>query len=163
MEFQDSIELRASEEELELGVRLPGAADLAQARAILASAPKGEQYQDIRQIYARETVILSESYRKTVTTLVQAMRVGSLAIATFPGEAFVEMGLEVKTKSPFQPTMMIELANDYRGYIPTPEAFEMGGYETWRAKSSYLEKQAAPKLVAAALRQLASLAGASKP
>ena len=63
---------------------------------------------------------------------------------------------------PFQPTMMIELANDYRGYIPTPDAFETGGYETWRAKSSHLEKQAAPKLVAAALRQLASLPGASR-
>jgi len=161
LEFQDAVELAASEEELELGVRLPSAADLAEARAILASAPKTGQYQDIRQIYARETVIMSETYPATVKTLVQALRIGSLGIATFPGEAFVEMGMEVKSKSPFKPTLLIELANDYRGYIPTPEAFKMGGYETWRAKSSYLEKQAAPKLVAAALRRLSSLTGAS--
>jgi hypothetical protein len=65
--------------------------------------------------------------------------------------------MELKSKSPFKPTMLIELANDYRGYIPTVEAFEAGGYETWRAKSSYLEKLAAPKLVAAALRRLSAL------
>ena len=68
------------------------------------------------------------------------------------------MGLEIKAKSPFRPTMLIELANDYRGYIPTVEGHRNGGYETWRAKSSYLEVQAAPKLVAAALRGLAALA-----
>jgi hypothetical protein len=154
IKFQDAVELAASEEELELGVRLPDAADVAAAHKILAAAPKGEQYRELPQIYARETVILSESYPATVRTVVQAMRIGSLAIATFPGEAFVELGMEVKSKSPFKPTMLIELANDYRGYIPTVEAFEMGGYETWRAKSSYLEKQAAPKLVAAVLRRL---------
>ena len=162
LKFADKVELAASEEELELGVRLPDAGDAGLARKILAAAPKGEQYRDIRQIYARETVILSESYPATVKTIVQAMRIGSLGIATFPGEAFVELGMEIKSQSPFKPTMLIELANDYRGYIPTVEAFEMGGYETWRAKSSYLEKQAAPKLVAAALRRLSALSARSK-
>jgi neutral ceramidase len=155
--FENAAELAASEEELELGVRLPDTGEVAAAREILAAAPRGGQYRDIRQIYARETVILSESYPATVKTVVQAMRIGSFAVATFPGEAFVELGMELKSKSPFKPTMLIELANDYRGYIPTVEAFEAGGYETWRAKSSYLEKLAAPKLVAAALRRLSAL------
>lgn len=157
LKFADEVELAASEEELDLGVRLPDASDVAAARKILAAAPSGEQYLGIREVYARETVILSESYPATIKTVVQAMRIGSLGIATFPGEAFVELGMEVKSRSPFKPTMLIELANDYRGYIPTVEAFEVGGYETWRAKSSYLEKQAAPKLVDAALRRLSAL------
>jgi hypothetical protein len=88
---------------------------------------------------------------------VQAMRIGSLGISTFPGEAFAELGLAVKAKSPFKSTMIVELANDYRGYIPTPEAHENGGYETWRAKSSYLEVTAAPKMVASAVQQLGKL------
>jgi hypothetical protein len=103
-------------------------------------------------------VILNESYPKSVKTPIQALRIGSLGIATYPGEAFVELGLEAKAKSPFQPTFLIELANDYCGYIPTEEGHALGGYETWRAKSSYLETQAAPKMVASALRQLAKLA-----
>jgi hypothetical protein len=138
-------------------VRLPGAADLATARKLLAEAGPGP-YKQRPQIYARETLLLSEGYPKTAKTFVQALRIGSLGIATFPGEAFVEMGLEVKAKSPFKPTFLIELANDYRGYIPTVENHDLGGYETWRAKSSYLETHAAPKFVASALRQLSRLA-----
>ncbi len=152
MRFTDSVELAASIEELDLATRVPTAEELDAARKLLAGAGPGP-YKDRPLIYARETVFLSE-YPKRVRTPIQALRVGSLAIATFPGEAFVEMGLEVKAKSPFKPTLLIELANDYRGYLPTPEAHELGGYETWRAKSSYMEKQAAPKMVACALRQL---------
>jgi hypothetical protein len=158
LRFHDWVELGASVEELEFGVRLPSAGDVARARKILDEAPKGEQLKQLREIYARETAILAESYPRTVRTPIQALRVGSLGIATYPGEAFAELGLEVKAKSPFQPTILIELANDYRGYIPTVEGHQNGGYETWRAKSSYLEVQAAPKMVASALRQLSRLA-----
>jgi neutral ceramidase len=158
LKFHDWVELGASVEELDLGVRLPSADDVAAARKILDAAPQGGQLKEVRQIYARETVILAESYPRAVKTPIQALRIGELGIATYPGEAFAELGLEVKAKSAFKPTMLIELANDYRGYIPTPQAHENGGYETWRAKSSYLKVQAAPKMVAAALRQLARLA-----
>jgi neutral ceramidase len=160
IEFRDNVEILGSIEELEMGVRMPSAADVASARQLLAAAgaapPNG--YKELRLVYARETVILSETFPQRVKTVVQALRVGELGIATYPGEAFVEMGLEVKAKSPFKPTVLIELANDYRGYIPTVEGHEAGGYETWRAKSSYLEKTAAPRFVASALRQLESLA-----
>ena len=36
----------------------------------------------------------------------------------------------------------------HNGYLPTPEHHKLGGYETWRAKSSYLEVDASPKIVA---------------
>ncbi|HUS08541.1 MAG TPA: hypothetical protein VMZ52_19710 [Bryobacteraceae bacterium] len=159
--FQDWAELGASQDELEFAVRLPSREDVAEARKILAakgwSAGSNAQLTDRRDIYARETIYLAE-YPKSIQTIVQALRIGSMGIATFPGEAFAELGLEVKAKSPFKPAMLIELANDYRGYIPTPEAHGNGGYETWRAKSSYLEVMAAPKMVASAVRQLAKLA-----
>jgi hypothetical protein len=158
IDYRDNVELTAALDELELEVRLPGAGDVAAARELLGDGPIGNQYKERPQIYARETLMMAETFPKTVKTFVQALRIGPLAIATFPGEAFVEMGLEVKAKSPFKPTFMIELANDYRGYIPTVEGHAMGGYETWRAKSSYLEKEAAPKLVSAALRVLGRLA-----
>ena len=159
IEWHDDVPLAASERELELAVRLPGAADVNQARKILASVPGAGQLRERPQIYARETVLLAETWPKTVYAPVQAMRIGPLGIATFPGEAFVELGMEVKAKSPFKPVMLIELANGYFGYIPTVEGHELGGYETWRAKSSFLEKQAAPKMVSSALEQLRRLAG----
>ena len=43
----------------------------------------------------------------------------------------------------------IELANGCSGYIPTPEQHKLGGYETWPARSSFLETGAAPKIQAA--------------
>ena len=48
-----------------------------------------------------------------------------------PFEVFVEIGLEIKEKSPFQHTFLIELANGGYGYLPTPQQHELGGYETW--------------------------------
>ena len=47
-----------------------------------------------------------------------------------------------------QPHFTVSLANGYNGYLPTPEHHKLGGYETWRAKSSYLEVDASPKIVA---------------
>jgi hypothetical protein len=154
MDFTDSIELAASHEEIELAIRKPDAADIAHARKVLKTRPETGQFTALNRSYAKETLGLAETYPQSIRTVVQVWRIGSLGIATFPGEAFVELGLEVKAKSPFKPTFLIELANDYRGYIPTVRAMHEGGYETWRAKSSCLEEQAAPKLVAAVLRQL---------
>jgi hypothetical protein len=56
-----------------------------------------------------------------------------------------------------KPTFTISLANGYSGYLPTPEHHCYGGYETWRARSSFLAVDAEPQIRAAALAQLKSL------
>ncbi|MCS7025672.1 MAG: hypothetical protein NZV14_12800 [Bryobacteraceae bacterium] len=152
--FQEWVDLEATLEEVELKVRKPSVQEVAEAQRLLQGAP--EDLSDRRQIYAKETLQLA-SYPDLVRAPVQAIRIGDLGMATFPGEAFTELGLEVKRRSPFQPTFLIELAHGYYGYIPTVEAHRLGGYETWRAKSSFLEVEAAPKLVEAALRGLTKL------
>jgi neutral ceramidase len=150
--FEDWVELHGSIENVECGVRLPSMSEVVAARSALTAGPA--EIRDVPRIYARETLLLAE-YPKSVHTPIQGLRIGTLGIGTFPGEAFTELGLEVKLKSPLKTTMMIELANGYNGYIPTTEGYQQGGYETWRAKSSYLEAGAASKMVAAALRRLA--------
>jgi hypothetical protein len=55
-------------------------------------------------------------------------------------------------------TMMVGMANDYAGYIPTEDQHALGGYETWRAKSSFLEVKAASILQGAVLDLLTKLA-----
>jgi len=62
--------------------------------------------------------------------LIQAFRIGDLAAVALPGEVFVEIGLEIKRRSPFARTLVGELANDSVGYIPTDKAFGEGSYET---------------------------------
>jgi hypothetical protein len=62
-------------------------------------------------------------------TWVQALRIGDLALVGVPGELLVELGLDIKARSPFAQTMVMYLANDSIGYIPGRSAFEGGGYE----------------------------------
>jgi neutral ceramidase len=108
------------------------------------------------EIYARETVLLHD-YPAEVPLILQAFRIGQLAIAAIPCEVFVEIGLEIKERSPFKPSFTISLANGYNGYLPTVEHHSLGGYETWRARSSYLEENAAPKIVETILKLLDGL------
>lgn len=90
-------------------------------------------------------------YPANVAIILQAMRIGDLAITAVPCEVFVQIGLELKSKSALKPMFNIELANGYNGYLPTPEQHRLGGYETWRAKSSYLETEASTKITATLL------------
>ena len=137
----------SEEAELQLGVRKGSAAELAQAREWLASIPKDKdgQWGNRKAIYARETLLLND-YPDTVPVKLQAHRIGKLSIAAAPCEIFVEIGLRLKRTSPFDRHFTISLANGYNGYLPTEEAHAQGGYETWRARSSYLEVPAATKI-----------------
>lgn len=159
IEYRDAITLDARAEDLQLGVRRPDEAALAKAKERLAKAGDTD-LKAIEDIYAREAVLLSQ-YPATVPVTVQALRVGTLGIVTIPCEVFVEIGLKIKAESPFKPTFTIELANGYNGYLPTDAQHPWGGYETWAARSSYLEVHAASKITAKALELLQTLKSAA--
>jgi hypothetical protein len=154
--FRDALTLAVAEKEIELRVRKPSEADLIRARAILAKA--GDRaLQRLDEVYARESVKLAE-YPDTVKVKLQAMRIGDLAIVAIPCEVFSEIGLDIKKRSPLKPTFTIELANGYNGYLPTPAQHELGGYETWRARSSYLQVTASEAITATVLDLLNAVA-----
>jgi len=52
----------------------------------------------------------------------------------------------------------MELANGYYGYLPSPAQHQGGGYETWPARSSFLEEDAEVKIRETALALLKQLA-----
>jgi hypothetical protein len=67
----------------------------------------------------------------TLPMVVQVFRLDQdTAIVALPGEVFVDLGLAIKKASPFATTLVIELAHDAPGYIPTRKAFAEGSYET---------------------------------
>lgn len=155
--YHDWVPLGARTAELELGVRKPKRDEVAKAAEIVARATaEKREMRGLEEIYARETVLI-DKYPDSVELIVQALRVGDLAITAIPCEVFVEIGLELKAKSPLQPTFTIELANGYNGYLPTPEQHQLGGYETWRARSSYLEVDASQKITAKLFELLQAL------
>jgi neutral ceramidase len=154
--YQEWVPLGIEQSDLKVGVRLPSPEEVSRAKVILAEAP-GQALKTPEEVYARETVLM-EQFPAQVPVLIQAIRIGEVGIAAIPCEVFVEIGLAIKQNSPFKSTFTIELANGYNGYLPTPEQHRLGGYETWRARSSYLESGAAPKIVRgvrALLEQLA--------
>ena len=60
---------------------------------------------------------------------------------------FVELGLEIRRRSPFQVMFMASLTNGYCGYVPTEKAFEQQGYETHRSVyTSRLDKGGAAEV-----------------
>lgn len=91
---------------------------------------------------------------------IQALRVGDVGIVGLPGEVFVEIGLAIKEQSPFPLTMVVELANDYAGYIPTDKALGEGSYETELGTNSLAAAGTEGLWVETAVELLRDLAGA---
>ena len=147
--YHSWVSLKSAVKELQLNVRLPDQAEIKRANEIIAKA-KDSVMKTSEEVYARETVLLND-YPKQVNVLLQCFKIGDLAINAIPAEVFVEIGLHLKKKSPFASTFTVSLANGYNGYLPTPEQHKLGGYETWRARSSYLEENASTRITSSLL------------
>jgi neutral ceramidase len=160
IKYQDWVALGAAQKEITLGVRKPTTEEVTRAKEIMSRAKNIPRMDTQEEIYARETVQMND-YPAQVKSIIQAFRIGDLGICAIPCETFVEIGLELKQKSPFKPTFTVSLANGYNGYLPTPAAHKAGGYETWRAKSSYVEVDASPKITATLFELLNQLSKAS--
>jgi hypothetical protein len=157
IQYSDRVVLGSVDAELTLGVRKPSPDEAAAANQLLADTPE-RPLKGTKLIYARETSLLA-SYPDTVPVRIQAVRIGDLGIVSSPCETFTETGLAIKQQTPFKHSFTIELANGYNGYLPTPQHHEWGGYETWRARSSYLATDAEPKVRALQLELLRRLHG----
>ena len=71
-----------------------------------------------------------ESMMKAFPFQIQAMRIGDLVILMTAGELFVELGLEIKARSPFKHTYVATNTSGHTlGYVCTPKAHEEGSYE----------------------------------
>jgi neutral ceramidase len=155
--YRSDVALAAATKELQLGVRKPTEKDLERARKILSENEGKKDLAGTAAVYARESVLLAK-YPDRVPVTLQALCVGDVGIAAVPCEVFTEIGLEIKRTSPFKNSFTIELANGYNGYLPTPAQHALGGYETWRARSAYLEVEASVKITAAVKELLAAVA-----
>ncbi len=156
IKFYDWAPLVMEERLLELGVRMPTSDEVREARTLVDSFA-GRKPKTLEEVYARETILMSE-LPPTRELKLQAIRIGQWGIAAIPNEVFAVSGLTIKSRSPLKPTFTIELANGCEGYIPPPDQHALGGYETWRARSSCLEETAEVKIVSTVLDLLDSVA-----
>jgi len=147
--------------EVTLKYRRPTAEQLAAARRVVAvkDPVEKEKLPRLAENYARSTIAAAERQEATLTVKLQAIRIGDFAVCGIPFETFVEIGLDLKKRSPFPLTMVIGLANGRHGYLPTPEQHKLGGYETWLG-TNVVQEDTSDILVANLLEMLAQLAKA---
>ena len=86
----------------------------------------------------------------------QAIRIGDMCVCAIPFETLVEIGLELKDRSPFAKTMVVSLANERYGYLPSPAQHRLGGYETWLGTNK-VQKDASDIITKNLLDMLAEL------
>lgn len=107
------------------------------------------------QVEASKIVAIELRGKPSLPLEVQVFRFSSeVALVALPGEVFVELGLEVKRRSPFPTTLVVELANDNPHYVPTRNAFAEGSYEV---VNSLVETGGGERLVEAAVKLLKDL------
>lgn len=91
----------------------------------------------------------------SVTLHFGVLRLGpQLAFLTLPGEPFVELQLELKSKSPLPYTFLLGYANGYAGYFPTVQANREGGYGASWGGTMHVEPSAGEAMVQMALEKL---------
>lgn len=149
MAFVQDAPVGAAMEEVTLERRPVSEADLARARE---AVERGTGTMEERGF--AHHILRTAALPERLPTWAQALRVGDLGVVGIPGEPFVELGLEIKRRSPFPQTCVIELANDTVGYLPTRKAFGEGGYEV---VSSPYAPGAGEQLVEAAVKLLEGL------
>ena len=146
IEHEDHSVLEGRLEVLSAKVRLADPDELAQATSYVESKLADRLPSNIEENYARETVLLAKM-PPTRQVPLQALRVGDMAIVGYPTETYNATGLAVRAASPFRVTLNIGLANDLLGYLPPADQFLLGGYTTWRARTSCLEEATEARVV----------------
>lgn len=149
--------IRMVERLVTLDRRRPAPEQVDRAREIVKmSEEEKKKLPRLATNYAERTLKFIEQPEQYEVKL-QAIRIGGdIAICSIPFETLVEIGLELKEKSPFPDTFIIELANGAYGYLPTPRQHDLGGYETWLT-TSRVQKDASEIIVKDLLEMLAEL------
>lgn len=155
---QNDVRLGMVQRPLTLRYRRPSEREVAEARAVLAVKDREAvaKLPRLAQNYARSTINAHERTEDTLTVTLQALRIGDIAVCGIPFETFVEIGLDLKKRSPFPQTLVVGLANGRHGYLPTPEHHRLGGYETWIG-TNQVQEDASVLITGQLLEMLAEL------
>jgi hypothetical protein len=110
-----------------------------------------------KQRVAEEALILIDRGTAPIPAEVQVVRIGDMALVALPGEPFVELGLEIKRRAVAPHTLVVGYANDWIGYLTTPQAWDEGGYEVSAGPWTRAAPEGSAQLVETALRLVETL------
>ncbi len=144
--------LLARSETVSLSIPPVSPEEVVEAEKIIQTTKDDTRANFMRLVQAHKIVDLAAREGKPFEVEVQVITLGKdLAWVALPGEIFVQLGLDLKMDSPFDQTMIAELANGSIGYIPNVRAYPQGNYEVVSARCS---PGSGEKLVETAIRLL---------
>jgi hypothetical protein len=94
--------------------------------------------------------------KETYPVELHLLQIGPVVLAGTEGEPFVEIALAIKEQSPFLATWFGGYTSGWAGYIPTPEAYPLLGYEV---ETSPFAPEAAGKLIEETVVALKGIGG----
>jgi hypothetical protein len=104
--------------------------ELPAAREVISRSGKPEAPKFLELVNAYKVIDVLDRKGEPVEAEIQVIAIGDkCAIVSLPGEIFTELGMYIKTRSPYQYTMVVELTNGSIGYVPDRKAFIEGNYE----------------------------------
>ncbi len=154
--YQPTCQLAMSEQRLMIGRRVPDADGWHGREGSSRRWAVGDR-RISKEVYARASDLHPRASRGGGG--VAGGRIGEFGITAMPNEVYGLSGLKLKYRSPLEMTMNIELANGAAGYIPPPEQYPLGGYNTWPARTAGLVAEAETSIVETNLRLLEDLSG----
>lgn len=114
-----------------------------------ARTPDTPEY--FETFFAIQTFTLMLDKRQEAEIYLQLLRIGDLEVFGTPCQLFVEFGRAMKEGSAAPFSMVSAFANDYLGYVPTPECMTEGVYEARLAPTSCLASDTGGRIVEAML------------
>lgn len=96
------------------------------------------------------TYYLGTNHTSEVDLYLQCITIGDVCVHILPGEVFVDIGLAIKEKSPYEKCFVVENSNSYCGYVPKKSAFIGDNdllYETSLANHSCLAPEASDVMI----------------
>lgn len=103
---------------------------------------------------AAQQIWLDEKKEDERSIFLSAIAFCGLALTGISGEPFSQVGVDIRAASKYPATCICCLTNGVRGYFPTAEAFDQGGYETFNTAVS---KGSAEEITAATIELLNSI------
>ncbi|UCG58870.1 MAG: hypothetical protein JSU70_05020 [Phycisphaerales bacterium] len=117
----------------------------------------GGNPEDIIEVFRKMRHELVKHQGERRRSWLHVILIGDIAFVGVPGEFFGKLGIEIKRRSPFRYTYVIGLANDYIGYIPDKEAYDLGGYQVWTGLHSFVAQGTGEAIVEQAVHLLEEL------
>ncbi|MBK8882953.1 MAG: hypothetical protein IPN67_11365 [Bacteroidales bacterium] len=127
--------ISVSSEIVSLPLAVISTAELPWAREITSKYGKPDAAPFMDMVKAFKILEINDRKGKALEAEIQVIALGdSCAIVSLPGEVFTELGMYIKSRSPYPFTIVEELANVSVDYVPDMKACIEGNYEPISAR-----------------------------